>query len=55
MPVASFDGVGVDILAARHLRTVHDGTVVLCFVLVVSLGSALKSNYFLYLSYNFFF
>ena len=52
MPVAPFDGAGVDIVASLHLA---DGTVVSCFVLVVSLGSALKSNSFLYLSFNFFF
>ena len=38
MPVAPFDGAGVDIVASLHLA---DGTVVSCFVLV-SLGSALK-------------
>ena len=39
MPVAPFDRAGVDIVASLHLA---DGTVVPCFVLVVSLGSALK-------------
>ena len=52
MPLAPFDGAGVDMVASLHLA---DSTVVSCVVLVVSLGSALKSNYFLYLSYNFFF
>ena len=53
MPVAPFDGAGVDIVASLHLA---DGTVVSCFVLVVSLGSALKKEFFpLPLFYNFFF
>ena len=52
MSVASFDEAGVDIVASLHLA---DGTVVSCFVLVVSLGSAPQSNSFLYLFYNFFF
>ena len=52
MPVAPFDGAVVDIAASLYLA---DGTVVSCFVLVVSLSFALKSNYFLYFSNNFFF
>ena len=51
MPVAPFDGAGVDIVASLHLA---HGTVVSWFVLVVSLGSALKRNSFLYLSYKLF-
>ena len=39
VPVAPFDGAGVDIVASLHLA---DGTVVSWFVLVVSLGFALK-------------
>ena len=39
MPVAPFDGTCVDIVASLHLAV---GTVVSCFVLVVSLGCALK-------------
>ena len=38
VPVAPFDGAGVDIVASLHLA---DGIVVSCFVLV-SLGFALK-------------
>ena len=52
MPVAPVDGAGVDIVASLYLA---DGTVVSCFVLVVYLGFALKSNSFLDLPYNFFF
>ena len=39
MPVAPFEGPVVDIVASLHIA---DGTVVSCFVLVVSLGFALK-------------
>ena len=39
VPVAPFDGARVDIVTSLHLA---DCTVVSCFVLVVSLGSALK-------------
>ena len=39
MPVAPLDEAGVDIVASLHLA---DGTVVSCFVLVVSLGFTLK-------------
>ena len=46
MPVAPFDGAGVDIVASLHLKYFADGTVVSCFVLVVSLGSALKKLFF---------
>ena len=52
MPVAPFDGIVVDIVASLHLA---DGTVVSCFVLVVSLGFALKNLSFLYFSNHFFF
>ena len=40
--VAPFDGTVVNIVASLHLA---DGTVVSCFVLVVSLDFALKSNF----------
>ena len=40
VPVAPFDGASFDIVASLHLP---DDTVVSCFVLVESLGSALKT------------